>query len=313
MRKRLNEIFTWFCENAFHTDEEVGWIGLQFTDTEKWHMVPVGMQLYDGLSGTAVFLATYQKEFADAASAALLKKVKRRLFACTYMGQSQKEKNRKNGMLEGDSSIAAAYFMLYEITREMDYLRYAEKQFQKVEDLCGQSDDYMGGRAGILLLALKSYKCIEDKQYVELEKQYKKELWEHSFITVKGAGWKTCDDPPLTGMAHGSGGILMAYAELLRVTGEKIYEEKIRQILAYENFLYSKKYENWLDLRMPGKIRVMNAWCHGAPGILLARMKLVEAGMKMEKDIRLAATALFTQKPGSHICFCHGAGGNFLS
>lgn len=36
----------------------------------------------------------------------------------------------------------------------------------------------------------------------------------------------------------------MAYAELLRVTGEKTYKEKIRQILAYENFLYSKKYGN---------------------------------------------------------------------
>lgn len=113
-------------------------------------------------------------------------------------------------------------------------------------------------------------------------------------------------------MAHGSSGILMAYAELLRVTGEKAYEEKIQKILLYENFLYSKKYENWLDLRVPGKIRVMNAWCHGAPGILLARMKLAEAGVQTEKDIRLAATALFTQNPGRHMCLCHGAAGNLL-
>ena len=29
----------------------------------------------------------------------------------------------------------------------------------------------------------------------------------------------------------------------------------------------------------------MNAWCHGAPGILLARMKLAEAGVQTKKDI----------------------------
>lgn len=312
LQKRLNEIFAWFCETAFHTEEEVGWIGLQFTDTEKWNMVPDGMQLYDGLSGIAVFLATYQEQFADDASAMLLEKVKRRLFAYTDMEKSPEDRKRKNGMLEGDSSIAAAYLMLYEITGEMDYLRYAEKQFRKVEDLCGQSDDYMSGRAGLLLIALKLYKYIENKRYIELAKRYEKELWEHSFIAVKGVGWKTCDAPPLAGMAHGSSGILMAYAELLRVTGEKTYEEKIRQILAYENFLYSKKYGNWLDLRAPEKIRVMNAWCHGAPGILLARMKLAEAGVQTEKDIRLAAAALFRQNPGSHICLCHGASGNLL-
>ena len=63
---------------------------------------------------------------------------------------------------------------------------------------------------------------------------------------------------------------------------------------------------------MPGKIRVMNAWCHGAPGILLARMKLAEAGVQTKKDIRLATTALFTQNPGRHMCLCHGAAGNLL-
>lgn len=312
MRKRLNEIFAWFCETAFCTGEEVGWIGLQFTKAEKWNTVSVGMQLYDGLSGIVVFLAAYQKQFADAASAALLEKGKRRLFAYTDTEKSPENRNRKNGMLEGDSSIAAAYLMLYEITGEMDYLRYAEKQFQKVENLCVPSDDYMSGRAGLLLLALKLYEYINNKRYIELAKRYEKEIWAQSQRMVKGVGWKTCDAPPLAGMAHGSSGILMAYAELLRITGEKTYEEKIRQILSYENFLYSKKYGNWLDLREPGEIRVMNTWCHGAPGILLARMKLEEAGVRTEKDIRLAAAALFTQNPAGHICLCHGAAGNLL-
>lgn len=128
--------------------------GLQTQRSGIWFRS--GCSYMMGFPGIAVFLAAYQKEFADTASAVLLNKVKRRLFACTDMEQSQEEKNRKNGMMEGDSSIAAAYLMLYEITGEMDYLRYAEKQFQKVEDLCGQSDDYMGGGSRLLLLFVKA-------------------------------------------------------------------------------------------------------------------------------------------------------------
>ena len=34
--------------------------------------------------------------------------------------------------------------------------------------------------------------------------------------------------------------------------------------------------------------------------------------VQTKKDIRLAATALFTQNPGRHMCLCHGAAGNLL-
>lgn len=51
--------------------------------------------------------------------------------------------------------------------------------------------------------------------------------------------------------------------------------EKINLLCEYENSLYSEEKENWLDLRSPeGEQKVMNAWCHGAPGILLARLEI---------------------------------------
>ena len=61
--------------------------------------------------------------------------------------------------------------------------------------------------------------------------------------------------------------------------------------------------------------RIMNGWCHGAPGILLVRLKLVDmlpADEQVNKDIKRAAQALFYQKTDSKICLCHGMAGNLL-
>ena len=59
----------------------------------------------------------------------------------------------------------------------------------------------------------------------------------------------------------------------------------------------------------------MNAWCHGAPGILLSRMKLEELfpeDMQIKKDRLNAADSLFYGEQDEKICLCHGMSGNLL-
>ena len=84
------------------------------------------------------------------------------------------------------------------------------------------------------------------------------------------------------------------------------------QLLSYEDSLYSEEHQNWLDYREKGKPRVMNAWCHGAPGVLLSRMELARYmdSEQIQRDIRRSAKALFMQEPGDHICLCHGIAGH---
>lgn len=58
----------------------------------------------------------------------------------------------------------------------------------------------------------------------------------------------------------------------------------------------------------------MNAWCHGAPGILFARMMAADAGIldNTEWGMRKAVEAVFYQNPENHGCICHGFAGNLL-
>jgi lantibiotic modifying enzyme len=61
-----------------------------------------------------------------------------------------------------------------------------------------------------------------------------------------------------------------------RSTGEGAFREAAAEAVRYEQSLYSPERENWPDLRewTPGEpfSRWGMAWCHGAPGIGLARV-----------------------------------------
>ena len=93
------------------------------------------------------------------------------------------------------------------------------------------------------------------------------------------------------------------------------YADKIQLLLKYEDSLYSEKAGNWKDLRESSGESFMNAWCHGAPGILLSRMKLEELfpeDMQIKKDRLNAADSLFYGEQDEKICLCHGMSGNLL-
>ena len=59
----------------------------------------------------------------------------------------------------------------------------------------------------------------------------------------------------------------------------------------------------------------MNTWCHGAPGILLSRIKLgkleeFKENKQVAMDMERASRALYQRKKLSGLCICHGATGN---
>lgn len=96
---------------------------------------------------------------------------------------------------------------------------------------------------------------------------------------------------------------------------EKEYLKRIEDIISYENSLYSEENGNWMDLREEKGNIYTNTWCHGAPGILLSRLRLVELAefkddSKIYLDIERGAKALFSTEKREEMCFCHGISGN---
>lgn len=128
----------------------------------------------------------------------------------------------------------------------------------------------------------------------------------------RSGGWPTeYADQPLTGFSHGAGGIGLA---LLRAGVALRSEEFVAagaRGLAYEHSVRDDELGNWPDLRREsGAGAFMVAWCHGAPGIALARLRALQVAgdhpdsPTWREDLRIAAatTAAAPLVGLDHIC-----------
>ena len=101
---------------------------------------------------------------------------------------------------------------------------------------------------------------------------------------------------PLTGFSHGASGLAAALGALHRNTNEPAFLDAARRALAYERACYQPTNESWPDFRAGGAQVGVTSWCHGAPGIALARLclshtALNDSDLALERDVALAVTA----------------------
>lgn len=94
--------------------------------------------------------------------------------------------------------------------------------------------------------------------------------------------------PPLSGLAHGASGVSLALAEAGVALGDESFVAAAARGLRYESTLFDDDAGNWLDLRppLPGSggppeqdrpaRGFMMGWCAGAPGIALARWRMLQ-------------------------------------
>ena len=141
----------------------------------------------------------------------------------------------------------------------------------------------------------------------------------------------------LTGFAHGASGMGLALLELERATGDGCFRFAAEMAFLYERRLFNEERSNWPDLRhdffdqpveelrravRDGKPPVveekyMTAWCHGSPGIGLARLRAFELTgqdvYRREAEAALRSTLQAIEEAlsqGASYCLCHGIGGN---
>lgn len=126
----------------------------------------------------------------------------------------------------------------------------------------------------------------------------------------------------LLGMAHGASGIGLALAMLGAESGDGGLADAARAAFRYERG-HADPEHGWPDLRARGRTGApgpsfTTAWCHGAPGVALARMRawalLGDAELREEADAGLAITAAAVrgaaEGDGADFCLCHGLAGN---
>lgn len=318
----LRRIADRVCRMAviYGADEDINWSGLRFFDEKSWSFVPHGMYLYDGLGGVAVFLAMVLKRYPEAAFERIYEMVTKKLFAYTERLSEDAERSESphTGAFIGEGSVVYAYLLLYQITQRQIYLDYArahsEILFEKMKE--EKTTDFLSGLSGAVVVLVKLYRATGEERFLKAAAEQGDRIWEQAVRQETGYGFSgALEGKALAGMAHGNSGYLLAYSYLLEVTGERRFQERIGELLAYENHLYSEEAGNWKDLRKENTGgKELNAWCHGAAGILLSRMRLKHLeGFRdhagVQKDIDRCVQALRLCPETESACLCHGMAG----
>lgn len=157
----------------------------------------------------------------------------------------------------------------------------------------------ISGAAGAILGLLALHAWTGNDEPLERAVACGRHLLARRVETSTGArAWSIRGRTPLTGFSHGAAGIGYALVRLHGATGEADFLSAAREGFAYEAKLFDEEQGNWPDLRTitsgSAGTRFAASWCHGAPGIGLSRLEIVNepaAYADVEAAVRMTLAA----------------------
>jgi lantibiotic modifying enzyme len=141
--------------------------------------------------------------------------------------------------------------------------------------------DVLGGSAGAILGLLRLYRDAQSNDALRRAIKCGEHLLGQHRVGPEGRrSWGGQGSGPqgLNGMSHGAAGFAYALASLSAATGRDEFAKAASECIAFEDFSYNAERHNWPDLRGDGDPGWPCQWCHGAPGIGLARIAIAKRG-----------------------------------
>jgi lantibiotic modifying enzyme len=292
-------------------DGSANWITLGYsTQSQQCQFQPMGYDLYNGCTGVALFLAALEKVvgagFHDLTLAALLP-----LRQLLHDSESNQEFAKKIGIggATGLGSIIYALVRISQFLHEPNLLQDARQAASLLtpETISLDLDlDVMAGSAGAILGLLALVETTEADAFKELAIALGDRLLDNRVKSETGyQTWQNSDKKLLTGFSHGAAGIAYALLRLYQTTHEVKFKQAAIDAIAYERSVFSTDTRNWPDLRS-SQISFMTNWCHGAPGIGLARLGSLAIldNKEIHQDIEMAlkTTQDFGISAIDHLC-----------
>ena len=238
----------------------------------------------------------------------------------------------------GNSGFAFLLIKLYAITKEEKYKEYGLlilKNSKSHFDFINRPlIELISGVSGILLALLHTANSgIEEEWLYEDITFYIELILESANISKEGIFWDVTQKniQGLTGFSHGASGIGFVFFQIYKLTNIEAFKEIAYLSFEYEDSAFIEEKKNWRDFRHypytePARkifiqeaisenasfftpVKTMNAWCHGAPGILLSR---IETQFKEEFTREVFNSVLPSiHEPDNH-SICHSRIGNAL-
>jgi type 2 lantibiotic biosynthesis protein LanM len=291
------------------------WYGCRYVH-DRWSTELVGLDLYDGLPGIALFLAYFGDRYGKDEYTSLAKAA----FATveTYLHDRAYQPSGMGGF-SGLGGILFALSHLGTLWNRPDLIDLGESLVVRYLPLISADEQYdiVSGTAGYLAGLLSLYATRPNSVILTAAQLCGDRLCSSANWIGTMASWmsKNVSATSLAGFSHGAAGIAHSLIALFGVTGETRYLRTAEGAIEFERTLYSHEAKNWLDRRNSTPehgATCMTAWCHGAPGIGLARLSslayLDDRTIRAEIDTALKTT--LEQGFGGNHSLCHGDLGN---
>ncbi|TDE41407.1 type 2 lantipeptide synthetase LanM [Nonomuraea mesophila] len=326
-------------ELAVRDGGRVGWIGLGMLEERFWRLTPAESDMYTGLAGIGLALDAVAAITGDERSYELAGLVFDQL---ARQARWLTDEAARDPRKRAETAVSIGVFEkvgggIYSLAhaaahRRCSDLAAAAESLLSVMDLLVDEDDFLdvvSGAAGAIFALLALHRISPDSGALPLAERCARQLIDGHVEMPVGWGWKTRLNPDvaLTGFSHGASGIAVALARLNEISPRDEYVHAVRQALRYEDSIYDPHAGAWPDLR-PDEVSntaFMSTWCHGGPGIALARDELLRLGTvpdlaeQLDLDRRRGVQSILStglDQPvvsgiGNH-CLCHGDVGNLL-
>lgn len=314
------------CDTAFRHGDRCTWMGMtqdadDDSDLVEFSYGTLGPDLYGGSSGVALFLSeacrrTGDRRWRDTALAGIAHALDR---LDTIPPQA------RIGFYTGHVGVAYAAAL---IGRSLERADLEAQAIAVLERLGGPADgdvvaDLLSGDTGAISPLLALAVQLDRPALCDLAMRLGRRTAATAIRTDDGWSWPLSAGAieaarPLTGLAHGAAGIGWSLLELGTATGAGEMIEAAHQAFRYENRWFRTAEDNWPDFREEDGDEAPScvAWCHGAPGIGLTRLRAVELGFdayRADADAAMRTTRSSLADRDTWIdgdfSLCHGRAG----
>lgn len=337
------EIANKLVNQALENEYGCYWETLSYNTVTEEYEYAIQEDLYSGNAGIILYLAEVYRLTADDSLLSIIRKAAKWLtHYCSV------NKAGTYAFYTGRSGVAFLFMKLYDILKDPAYLDTAATMLDDCWDLVKARPkdticDLLNGKAGLLLAFAHQFSITGAQSLLEkMMKLIHDIIGQVHFGKSAGVYWDRSERTMtgLCGFSHGASGIGFVLMELANYFQWDDLLQVAHQAFMYEEACYDSTLGNWPDFRkgiyndqdlqestMAYKRkdmaffdvpRSMHTWCHGAPGIGLARLRMYEL-YEEEKYAQLATTALnatmeICEKENNDRSFtlCHGRAGNLF-
>lgn len=252
----------------------------------------------------------------------------------------QKNPTNNYAFYTGRMGVSFAFLRLYNVTGNNHYLEEAKKIARPCTNLLKHEEsvaDLINGISGTLLGLLHLHSKTQEAWILETIDIFVTQLIHHVHHSWNGLYWdrNSMQIDGLCGFSHGAAGVGYVFLELAHYFQNDAFCWMAEQAFSYESNYYDEFNKNWKDLRKGiwnsedyeehreaylsedigffTQWRDMNAWCHGAAGIGLSRMRAIKMlnNLVYKNEVKTAIEkTILTSLDSNYFGLCHGAGGN---